>query len=249
MKYTFFILTLIVLVFQACDTEKTPATNMTANKVKSFTADPIASALADSILASVGGAEAWENTEYLQWNFFENRKHVWHKKTGDIIIQGLRQKYNIKMNLNTMQGTANFNGVQYENPDTLRKYLAIGRDMWRNDSYWLFLPFKLKDPGVNLKYLGEENFKNVQNVKKLELTFDKVGKTPQNRYVLYVHPQYNKIMHWDYYEHTSDTEPKLSTGWNIYKPCGDIQLSASRGEGYYISDISCDDSLARFFKK
>ena len=40
--------------------------------------------------------------------------------------------------------------------------------IWVNDTYWLLMPYKMKDPGVTLAYDGEEG-KGDENVGKVVL--------------------------------------------------------------------------------
>ena len=39
--------------------------------------------------------------------------------------------------------------------DSLTKLSKMAKSMWTNDTYWFLMPYKLRDPGVNLKYGGE----------------------------------------------------------------------------------------------
>ncbi len=243
----FFLLfsTVLLLGMFACDNIQT---NGPVASSKMGTADEMSAKLADSILIASGGREAWENTEYVKWNFFGNRRHVWNKKTNEVIIEGLKEKYKIRVNLNTLTGKVNYGGVDYVQQDTLKKYLTMGRDMWRNDSYWVFLPFKLRDPGVNLKYLGQKPFRTFEACHQIEMTFDGVGKTPQNRYIITIHPRTNNILHWDYFANASDTQSKMSTPWHMYEKYGDIYLGSFRGENYMITEMEVGPQLASYFE-
>lgn len=49
---------------------------------------------------------------------------------------------------------------------------------WVNDAYWLMVPLKVLDPGVQRRVVGEGD------PRRLELTFAGVGLTPGDRYVL-----------------------------------------------------------------
>ncbi|MEZ5331564.1 MAG: hypothetical protein R2991_05830 [Thermoanaerobaculia bacterium] len=48
------------------------------------------------------------------------------------------------------------------------------------------MPYKLEDPGVTLHYLGERPMLDGRPAEVLELTFEGVGRTPQNKYHVYV---------------------------------------------------------------
>jgi hypothetical protein len=51
--------------------------------------------------------------------------------------------------------------------------------------HWLVMPWKLQDPGVNLTYETEQ-LPNGTTADILQLTFNAVGVTPENKYWLYV---------------------------------------------------------------
>ena len=44
------------------------------------------------------------------------------------------------------------------------------------------MPYKLKDSGVTLKYKGQDTLETGHPAEKLQLTFEEVGKTPENKY-------------------------------------------------------------------
>ena len=122
-------------------------------------------------------------------------------------------------------------GKEMTQPDSLKKYLERGKGIWINDSYWLVMPFKLKDSGVTLKYVGVK--KNTLNVDcdVLEMTFNAVGNTPENKYHVYVNPSSHLIVQWDFYAKATNEKPNMSTPWADYRALGNIMLSISRGEG------------------
>ena len=70
-----------------------------------------------------------------------------------------------------------------------------------NDSYWLFMPFKLKDTGVTLSYLKEDMTQIGELSDVLRLTFKEVGATPDNAYWIWVSKDQNLIKQWAYFKH------------------------------------------------
>ena len=50
--------------------------------------DQKAITIEDSVMETMGGRQAWDNTRYLTWRFFGRRRHVWDKYTGDIRVEG-----------------------------------------------------------------------------------------------------------------------------------------------------------------
>ncbi len=242
MRYLAFLSLLLVV---ACNQDNIHTSNPPAEGFKLNASDERAIAIADSVVWAHGGRKAWDNTTYLKWNFFGNRKHVWNKKTGDLIIESFKDSFLIDMNLNTLRGTIQVKGGDLTDQDSLAKYLNVGKELWINDSYWLFLPFKLKDSGVTLKYLGPV-YEDNKRIQQISLTFDNVGLTPKNRYVLNIDEDY-RIVKWGFFDHFLSTNPKFSNDWTDYKKYGDILLSSGRSN-YELKDIAVGDSLARYFE-
>ncbi len=151
------------------------------------------------------------------------------------------------MNLNTMKGRVYIDSVEQTNVDSIKKYLEVGREMWINDSYWLFMPFKLKDNGVTLKYIGAETMQNGINAEVLQLSFKGVGVTPENKYKVYINPKTYLIEQWAYYETANKDSADIITPWTDYKQYGKLKLASNRGERdgkvRAISEISVSDSL------
>ena len=200
--------------------------------------DPKAIALADSVMLAIGGRKAWDETDMLKWNFFGARRHFWNKKTGDLVIEGLKDSFVIHMNLIEMTGTVNLKNNELTKQDSLNKYIQKGKEMWINDSYWLFLPFKLKDSGVTLKYLNRDTTSFGEMAEKISLTFEEVGVTPENKYIIYIDPSSYLITQWDFYSKVGDEEARFSTPWLDYEEYGKIMLSSSRGPNYTIGEIA-----------
>jgi hypothetical protein len=92
-----------------------------------------------------------------------------------------------------------------------------GKALWINDSYWLVMPWKLQDPGVNLTYVKTEQLSNGTTADILQLTFNAVGVTPENKYWLYVDKEDHLIKQWAYYQNFKDSEPKFLKPWNNYQ--------------------------------
>ena len=133
-----------------------------------------------------GGRYAWDQTRFIRWTFFNNRSLIWDKKQNRVRIESLKEDLKILLNLGDMTGKVWKNGEMFTQPDSIKKYLERGKGIWINDSYWLVMPFKLKDSGVTLKYLGKHNNTLGIECDVLELTFKAVGVTPDNKYHVYI---------------------------------------------------------------
>ena len=203
--------------------------------------------LADKAMLAMGGREAYDQTRYLSWNFFGSRKHVWDKHTGDVYIKNLREDYELYMNINDMDGRMVVADLDIVNLDTLAVYLKKGKSQWINDAYWLVMPYKLKDSGVTLKYLGEAKTDKGAVSEKLELTFDKVGKTPENKYHVHIDKTSHLVTQWDFFTKATDTIPRFSTPWEDYKDYNGIKLSGGRGKNS-LTEIKVSEDLKSYFE-
>jgi hypothetical protein len=193
--------------------------------------DPKAIAIADSVMKACGGRYAWDQTRYIRWTFFNNRTLMWDKAQNRVRIDFNTTDMKILLNMSDMTGKVWQNGVVLTEPDSIKKYLERGKGIWINDAYWLVMPFKLKDSGVTLKYLGKRNNALNAECDVLEVTFKSVGLTPDNKYHVYVNPSSKLVVQWDYYKKYTDEKPAFSSPWSDYRGLGNIMLAVSRGEG------------------
>ena len=191
--------------------------------------DAKAIALADSVMLAMGGRKAWDQTRYLAWNFFGRRHLLWDKHTGRVRISMQNDSTVYLVNIKDESGQIKQNGIKFTQVDSLKKYLERAKNIWINDSYWLVMPYKLKDSGVTLKYLGQDTMIGGKQAEVLQLTFEDIGKTPENKYLVYVNPSNYFVEQWDYYSTASDSNARLSTPWGEWKSHGKIMLSEDRG--------------------
>jgi len=188
--------------------------------------------LIEQCLTAMGGKQAWDNTKIIQWDFFGKRRLIWDKFNQDVIIEkiGNTNPYKIWVNLTTKQGKAFVNNTWVEHPDSIKVWMNKGYEIWVNDAYWLVMPYKLKDNGVNLKYLGYKKNSKQADCEVIELTFNNVGVTPENKYHIYFDNNTHLICEWSYFEKFTDNEPKMTTPWENYQKYGNILLSSNRGK-------------------
>ena len=142
----------LLLVFSFCIGLADAADNPPAPGFNAAGSDPKAIALADEVMAAMGGRANWDATRYITWRFFGFRLHVWDKWTGDIRFE--QGDLTVLMNIHSKEGRAFVAGAEISDPDTLAAKLDHGYRAWINDSYWLVMPYKLKDTGVTLRLSG-----------------------------------------------------------------------------------------------
>lgn len=204
--------------------------------------------IADQVMKAQGGYENWQNTHFIKWNFFGKRTLLWDKFTGNVRVELSEDlKNTVIVNVHTGEGIAEKDGVEVTDETELQALLNKGKSIWINDSYWLVMPYKLKDSGVSLKYIGEDKVgESVVDV--LQLTFENVGNTPDNKYHVYVDKESHLVTQWAFFTNFEDEKPRFVTPWADYKQYGNIMLSGNRGERS-LSDIAVlEDVSSDFFE-
>jgi hypothetical protein len=204
--------------------------------------DPAAIQLADSIMHAMGGRENWDKTRFISWTFFGRRDLVWDKYDGRVRIESQPDSTVYLVNVNTGEGRVKIKDTEITEADSLKKLLNKAKSIWINDSYWLVMPFKLKDSGVTLKYMGEDTLKN-QRFNTLVLTFSQVGDTPQNKYKLYVDIKDKLIRHWAFYADASQPAANFIRPWDNYQRYGSILLSGDRSDKGGPSNVKVDETI------
>lgn len=244
MKYSIVLALFIFgLCLIACQSTQKLGQNPAAPGFKLNESDPKAIAIADEVMLAMGGRKNWDKTRYLVWNFFGARKLTWDKLKGRVRIESQKDDFTVLMNIFTNEGQVKKGNEVFTQPDSLRKYLDKGKNIWINDSYWLVMPFKLKDSGVRLKYLGERETEAGEKADVLELTFQEVGSTPENKYDVYVDKKTRLVNQWDFYSKAENEEARFKTPWQNYQPHGKILLSGDRGGDYQLTEIGVYDKM------
>ncbi len=186
--------------------------------------------IADEVMQAMGGRKAWDKTRYLTWKFFSFRKLTWDRYSGDVRIEDLKSDTKILMNVNTGIGKVMRKGeILSDTSSDCKKALERGKKILINDAYWLIMPLKLKDSGVTLKYVGEEKNKEGKPSDVLQLTFENVGVTPENKYWVYVDKTTKLVNQWSFFRKASDEKPEFSNIWTDYQRYGKMLLSGNRG--------------------
>lgn len=244
MRYLWFALLGMVLAGCGSPAENDPGKNANppAEGFRMEASDSRAVALADSVMVAMGGRSAWDRTRFLGWNFFGFRYLVWDKLKGRIRIDSPRDSLLYLVDLaDESRGQVFRKGVPVEDQRLRDSLLQRGKSIWINDSYWLVMPFKLKDSGVTLKYLGRDTTQAGAPAFVLQLAFSEVGDTPQNKYHVYVDTGSYLVRQWAYFPQAEDEAPAFILPWDDYREYGGILLSGSRGERG-LSDIKVLDA-------
>jgi hypothetical protein len=184
------------------------ATLALASGAETADSDKKAVAIADQVMKALGGEKQWNDLEGIRWSFGSEvgdtvkslRRHSWDKHTGWHRVEGKNRAglpFVFIENINdSTTGMAWMSGTPIEG-DSLHKLMKTAKRMWTNDTYWMLMPYKLRDPGVRLNYEGKAKVGDV-DYDKVALSFDHVGQTPGDRYWIYVNPKNHRIERWDY---------------------------------------------------
>ena len=205
---------------------------VTGARAETAASDPKAVAIADQVMTALGGPKAWEGTRFLRFDFAVDREgkalfsrsHTWDKWNGRYRLESTTKKGDplvVLMNLNTKDGDAWLKGKKLEGEEEKMK-LAEAFGAWTNDTYWLLMPYKLRDPGVNLALAGEAK-EDGKTWDKLLLSFDNVGLTPKDKYWVYVNRGTGLVDRWDFVLKGEKKPPSTFT-WEGWKAYGKIQL-------------------------
>lgn len=193
--------------------------------------DPEAVIIADKVMTAMGGRKAWDETRYLAWTFFGKRQLLWDKFTGDVRIDFLDREEKLLVNIHSLNGKAMSEGKEILNKDSLASYLSKAKSIWINDSYWLVMPFKLKDSGVSLFYIGSDTTEVGKESYVLQMAFENVGDTPDNVYHVWIDNESNLVTQWAFFASSENPNPNFITPWDDYNKHGGILLSGGRGKG------------------
>ncbi len=239
------LLSTVILSAAACAQDDNPP----APGFNSEASDARAVELADAVMRALGGRAAWDQTRYLTWNFFGVRRHVWDKLAGDLRVEWTDREtgaeYVVLMNLDSGVGSVHEDGRTLTDEELVQARLDFARTAWINDSYWIFMPYKLKDTGVTLTHIGERETAAGESAEIVQLSFEGVGETPENKYHVYIDPESMLVVQWDFFAHRDDESPVFSTPWDNWRSYGRIRLSDDRGDNRRHTGVAVADEIDR----
>lgn len=246
-----FILFFIGIIVIACNSkqqeqakkETTKQENPPAAGFNAEASDQKAMDIADKVMKAMGGRNNWDKTRFISWNFFGARDLLWDKHSGEVRIEIPNDTTIFHINIESNNGEAFIKGTQITDQDSLQKLMHKAKGIWINDSYWLVMPYKLKDSGVTLTYKGMSTINGDTPAYVLELKFENVGYTPQNKYNVYVDTTDYLIKQWAYYRSADQDSATAVWPMDNYKKYGNILLSANRSDNRGPRDVHVYDSL------
>lgn len=194
------------------------------------TADPAAAAVAARVLEAMGGEAAWSEARFLRFGFAGRRQHAWDRWTGLHRVAGQTQEgesYVVVHDLDTREGRAWVDGEEVAG-ERAAELLENAWGAWVNDTYWLLMPIKLRDPGVTLAHEGRRELDGTE-YEVLHLSFENVGLTPGDHYWAYVHPDSGQMDYWAFRLESMppDAEPVLWR-WSGWQDHAGVRLASRR---------------------
>lgn len=191
---------------------------------------------AAQLLDAMGGQAAWDTLGTVRFAFTVSRRdtvltsrtHYWDKRSMRDRIEGLNRagkRYCILVDLTSKQARSWVDGVAQTGADSA-SYATRGFALWTNDSYWLFMPYKLRDPGVTLHDDGDTLEVGVR-YHRVRLTFGAVGLTPGDTYWAYINASSHMMEKWHYVLQGEDHD-QGTWWWDGWTRIGPVMLSPMR---------------------
>ena len=202
-------------------------------------ADPMAAAVATQLTDAMGGLDTWRNLPYFRFDFVVVKdgketarfRHWWDKKDGRCRVEGPDDQGRTVTAIFTLRdrkGKSFTDGLLDTDSTNIANIIQMGYERWVNDTYWIMMPFKLRDPGTHLKYDRSERSADGTDYDVLELTFDKgVGLTSDDHYWLFVNKKTHLIDRWEFVLTGQKPPPQVVT-WEAWTTIGPIRLSLVR---------------------
>lgn len=206
-------------------------------------ADDRSTKISSDVVKAMGGMDAYNKINGISWTFFGSRRLWWDKQKSRVRIESPKDTSVYIVNLNTLQGRYFKNGVEVKDAAVLEEKMKEGKSIWINDSYWLVMPFKLRDQGVHLKYVRQDTISGGYAAEVLELTFSGVGNTPDNKYEVYVDDRDNLIKQWAYFKQASQEKPDRIWPWDNYKDHNGVLISDERSDKSGPSKVKVYDKI------
>lgn len=111
--------------------------------------------------------------------------------------------------------------------DKAVKLLEWAYERFINDSYWLLMPLKMKDPGVNLGYEGEKTLEGGEPCEIIKLTFNGVGLTPGDTYWVFVNKRTHLVDRWEFVLEGQEAKDKSAFERKDWRSFGPLRLATS----------------------
>jgi hypothetical protein len=216
---------LLAIVFLSCRRQDT--TPVSADK------------LAEKMITLMGGTESFAKFRYLRFDFVVKKdhnevarhSHLWDRWSGRYRVQGRTRDGQIYVilyeDINRQQGEVWVNDSLADG-NRKSELLEYGYGRFINDSYWLLMPWKIKDPGVRLSFEGRiTDSSSGVTYDILHVFFDSVGLTPKDRYWAFFNTTNGLMEQWKYVLGGDSTQTG-DFSWRNWKSYDGVWLSDTK---------------------
>lgn len=199
-------------------------------------ADAKAAAVATELTNAMGGQRTWDVLPYFRFDFVVVRegkevarfRHWWDKRNMRCRVEGPDEKGRIVtaiFSLKDKKGKSFTDGIVDTDPKNTADIIENGYARWVNDTYWIIMPFKLRDPGAHLQYGGLRKGTTGQVYDVLKLSFDPgIGLTPKDHYTLYINRKTHLIDRWQMMLQ-DQKPPPAAASWTGWTQVGPVKLA------------------------
>jgi len=195
-----------------------------------------ADTLVSDWIAAAGGVEAWRDVEDLRYTvttvWFDSTgtetrrrpRFVWLKKHPERarIERDEAEGHYVQAHDGGGSIWATLNGERLPpGHKAVKEALYVGRDV----VYWIGLPYKLRDPGVNLSYIPPDSI----GLAGVKVTFgEDVGEHPGDRYFYYFEEASPFPVELHYIEQGRTHQDINRTRWTDYQQAGPLTFVGTR---------------------
>jgi hypothetical protein len=202
--------------------------------------DPEVTRIHARMIRELAPNQGWERTRYLEFDWAVARAdggppairaHRWDRWEGvarvENSLQDGRTVVAIFSTDDPESGSVWIDGEPVTDEEEAANRLRSAYSTHINDSYWLIMPYKWTDPGVTVRYLGDEVEEETGiRWERVELSFDEVGLTPQNVYRAWINDATGRMERWEHLR-TSEANPS-PMNWEEWVQPGPISLALNR---------------------
>lgn len=213
-----------------------PAAKMPPPARPMGSADARSAAVVKQLTDAMGGQRTWDVLPFIRFDFVVVRegkevarfKHWWDKRSGRCRVEGPDDKGRTVTAIFTLKdrkGKSFTEGIADTDKANIENIIQMGYERWVNDTYWLVMPFKLRDPGVNLKYARAQKTTDGRQYDVIQVSFDAgVGITPGDRYWVYVNRGTHLVDRWEMLLQGQKPPPGSAT-WEGWTRIGPVKLA------------------------
>ena len=136
---------------------------------------PEADKLAQDMLNALDN-DAWDTLKMLKFTFRGEHHYIWDKENNIVVVSWEDTK--VILDLDEIKGSVTQGDVNIEGEER-DKLVQKAWSYWCNDSFWMFAPYKVFDPGTSRSIVNDVEYGS----KGLMVTYESGGVTPGDSYL------------------------------------------------------------------